>query len=134
MTGLVFPDARLITRDVLRTLLADRPEPEAQGVTVSTKPSDPQGARPYVRVQVDGSSRTPRLNGQQAVRLSIWHRDEGLGFALARLCEALLLGAHAPGVRSFGDRTGPLPTEDPDTGEPLSYLTLTARLVPEQLD
>ena len=133
MTAVLFPDARLATRDTLTSLLAGRTEREATGVTVSTKPVDPGGPRPYVRVQADGSSRTSRLDGQQAIRVSIWHRDEGLGFALARLCEALLLGAHAPGVRSFGDRTGPLPTEDPDTGEPLSYFTITARLEPTQL-
>lgn len=133
MIAVLFPDARLVTRDTLRRLLAGRAEPEVAGVTISTKPADPQGPRPYVRIQADGSSRTSRLDGQQAIRLSIWHRDEGLGFALARLCEALLLGAHAPGVRSFGDRTGPLPTEDPDTGEPLSYFTITARLEPTQL-
>ena len=133
MTAVTFPDARLITRDALTRLLAGRAEPEGLGVTVSTKPSDPQGHRPYVRVQADGSSRTSQLNGQQAIRVSIWHRDEGLGFALARLLEALLLDTRAPGVRSFGTRTGPLPTEDPDTGEPLSYFTITARLVPTQL-
>ena len=133
MTAVLFPDARLATRDALIALLSTRAEPEAAGAVVSTKPVDPVGVRPYVRVQVDGSSRTPRLDGQQVVRISIWHRDEGLGFALARLCEALLLGHSTPAVRSFGDRTGPLPTEDPDTGDPLSYFTLTARLRPTQL-
>lgn len=130
-----FPDAQPIVRDLLKARLAGRTEPSVLGVTVSTRPV-PEGdavPRPYVRVRSFGSSRDSRLNGQSTVRVSVWHRDEGLALDLALIAEALLLEAGSDKVRGFTSDAGPLPTEDPDTGEPLSFFTLTARLRPESL-
>jgi len=130
----MFPDPRLGVRDLLRELLAGRTEPYARDVEVSTRGpssrSDETGGRPYVRVVSDGRFRNSRLNGRATVRVIVWHRDDGAAEALAALCEALLLAAHGHGVRGFSPLVGPRPTGDPDTGAPMSYFTVTARLTP----
>ncbi|QOP65141.1 tail terminator [Arthrobacter phage Phives] len=131
---ILFPDPQKATVDVLRLVLAGRPEAVAQGVTVSTKP--PKGTAPnlpYVQVRSDGRFRDARLNGRASVRIIVWHTDEGYGEELAGLCEALLLAATSPEIRGFSPLTGPMPTGDPDTGAPMSYFTLTARLRPVQI-
>lgn len=133
-TAVLFPDPQKATVDVLRLALMGRSELVAQGVTVSTKP--PKGTAPklpYVQVRSDGRFRDARLNGRASVRIIVWHEDEGLGEELAGLCEALLLAATSPEVRGFSPLTGPMPTGDPDTGAPMSYFTLTARLRPVQI-
>lgn len=132
--AILFPDPQKAVRDLLALLLMNRPELVAQGVTVSTKP--PKGTAPklpYVQVRSDGRFRDSRLNGRASVRIIVWHKDEGYGEELAGLCEALLLAATSPEIRGFSPLTGPMPTGDPDTGAPMSYLTLTARLRPVQI-
>jgi hypothetical protein len=131
---ILFPDPQKAVVDVLRLVLMGRPEAVAQGVTVSAKP--PTGTAPklpYVQVRSDGRFRDSRLNGRASVRIIVWHKDEGLGEELAGLCEALLLAATSPEIRGFSPLTGPMPTGDPDTGAPMSYFTLTARLRPVQI-
>jgi hypothetical protein len=133
---IVFPDPRVAVRDLIRELLATRAEPEVVGAVVSTKTASPDDAKrtlPHVHVRSDGNFRNSRLNGRATVRIVVWHRDEGLAQRLALLIEGLLLATTSNRVRGFGSVTGPLPTSDPDTGEPISYFTLTARLRPEQL-
>ena len=133
-TAVLFPDAQLAARDLVRSLLASRAEPEAAGATVSTKaPPGTSPALPYVQVRSDGSFRDAVLNGRASVRFLVWHRDEGLGLRLAALIEALLLANSSDKIRGFSPLSGPLPTQDPDTGAPMSYFTLTARLRPAQL-
>jgi hypothetical protein len=135
-TAVMFPDPQLAVRDLLRTLLADRPEPFAAGATVSTRApeaNDTRAALPYIQVRSDGRFRDARLNGRASVRVIVWHRDEGLGEKLAGLCEALLLAATSDRIRGASPLTGPIPTGDPDTGKPMSYFTFTARLRPSQL-
>jgi hypothetical protein len=131
---IVSPDAQRATRDVLRTALATR-EP---GATVSTRVpdfrSDDAPSLPYVLVRSDGRFRDARLNLRATVRVSVWHRDEGLTEDLAALCEGLLLAYEGgPAARSFQSVVGPLPAGDPETGDPLSFFTVTARLRPVQL-
>lgn len=131
-----FPDPQLAVRDLLRTVLADRPEPSAAGVTVSTRDlpgADEARSLPYVQVRSDGSYRDARLNGRATIRVSVWHRDEGRAQDLALLCEALLLSASSADVRGSTSVSGPIPTGDDETGLPLSFLTITARLRPIQL-
>lgn len=132
---ITFPDARLAVRDLLRTLLAPRPEPVTVGVTVSTRDlpgSDDARPLPYIQVRTDARFRDSRLNGRATVRVLVWHRDEGLADELASLCEALLLTASTDVVRGCSPVMGPVPTGDPDTGLPLSFFTITARLRPTQ--
>lgn len=134
--AITFPDAQRAVRDLLRVLLASREEPCAAGVTVSTKGipgADGTRALPYVQVRSDGKFRDSRLNGRATVRVLVFHRDEGLAEELAALCEALLLSASSAEVRGSTSVTGPIPTGDSETGLPLSFFTITARLKPRQL-
>jgi hypothetical protein len=132
---ITFPDPRQAVQTLLRELLADREEPEVDGVTVSTKDlpgSDNDYPLPYVQIHSDGKFRDARLDGRATVRVVVWHRDEGLAEALATLCEALLLASSSTEVRGSSSISGPLPTGDPDNGLPMSYFTVTVRLKPRQ--
>ena len=134
---IVFPDAQLAARDLLRSLLVGRFEPYAQGVTVSTKlppGRDEAPALPWVRVVSDGKYRDSRLNGRATIRFVVYHDDIGLCEQLAAFCEGLLLANHSGAIRNFSPLSGPLPSDDIDTGAPLSFFTLTARLRPTQLE
>lgn len=136
--AIAFPRATPAVRDLIRRLLDNRPESWAQGVTVSTKlpptSSDEDPGIPRIAVRSDGRFRDSRLNGRASIRVLVWHRDEGLGEELAVLLEGLLLASSVPGViRGFGPLIGPQSTTDPDTGNPLTYFTVTARLVPSNL-
>lgn len=138
MTGavVVFPDPQLSVRDLLRALLSDRAEPELDGVTVSTRDlpgADESRQLPYIRVQSDGSFRDARLNGRATIRVTVWHRDTGLALSLAGLLEALLLSASSSPIRGFSAVSGPIPTDDEETGLPLTFFTITARLRPHTL-
>lgn len=130
---ITFPDPQRAVRDLLRVLLAGRTEAVAAGATVSVKPPAEDANLPYVQVRSDGRFRDSRLNGRSSVRVIVWHRDEGLGEELAGLCEALLLASTSAEIRAVSPLTGPIPTGDPDTGAPMSYFTITARLRPAQL-
>lgn len=135
-TAILFPDAQRAARDLLRALLAGRSEPEAAGVTVSTRGlpgADEDRSLPYVQVRSDGKFRNSRLDGRATIRVIVWHTDEGLAEDLAALCEALILAATSTDIRSVSPVAGPIPTGDPDTGLPLSFFTITARLRPRQL-
>jgi len=136
MSPVIFPSARRATRALLGALLADRPEPYAAGVTIGTKDlpgSTGDRPLPYVRITSEGSSRDSRLAGRQTIRLAVWHTDEGNAEDLALLIEALLLASHTDGVRSYGEISGVLTTTDAETGLPLAFCTLAARLTPQTL-
>lgn len=136
-TAVMFPDPQLAVRDLLRVLLAGRAEAYAQGVTVSTKAppgTDEAPVLPYIQIQSDGRFRDARLNGRASVRVIVWHKDVGLGENLAGLAEALLLAGSSDRIRGASPLTGPMPTGDPDTGAPMSYFTITARLRPSNLE
>jgi hypothetical protein len=135
-TAIVFPDPQLAVRDLLRALLEERTEPEALGARVSTRGlpgADENRSLPYVQVRSDGRYRDSRLDGRATVRVTIWHTDEGLAENLAALCEALLLAATSDKIRGITPVMGPIPTGDEETGLPLSFFTITARLRPRQL-
>lgn len=134
---IVFPDAPLAVRDLLREQLACRTEAFAQNVTVSTREipgSDADGWNlPYVQVISDGRFRSANLNGRATVRCLVYHEDEGLADQLASLIEGILLSSGSDRVRNCGAMMGPRTTRDPDNGLPLSTLTVNARLRPQQL-
>jgi hypothetical protein len=137
MTAVIFPDGQLAVRNALRAALAARPEPVTTGVTVSTRV--PAGTEvpplPYVLVRLDGNSRNARLLSEATVRVTVWHRDEGLALELAGLAEALLLGglARVPEIRSVGPVASPIPTTDPDSGAPIAFFRVAARMRPRTL-
>lgn len=130
MTVYTFPDAQLAALELLRA------DARFAGVEFGTKPQDADAPRPlpYVAIRLDRS--VPRLRVLQTatIRVSVWHTSEALGLALAQSLHAVLL-AYAGGdaIRNVGELAGPVPTEDPDTGAPLSFFTVAARLRPTPL-
>ncbi|QWY81833.1 tail terminator [Microbacterium phage Honk] len=135
-TLIVYPYTPLLARDHLRQHL---PLFElGEGVTVSTKPlpgADEERPLPYVRVSSDGGTRTAGLAATDELRLNIWHTDEGLAAELANLVEAIILAGPWPsGIRSITPRARPAsPIPDPDTGDPMVVLGVTAAPKPRNL-
>lgn len=123
-----WPDPRNATLALLRAAVP--------GPTYGTKdpdefPDDAKPARPYVKVSVDAEYQTNQALTVTTVRVGVWGADDFTGYALARqLHSALLAYGGGADVRSFGPLTGPVPTQDPDTGEPLCAFTVAARLRP----
>lgn len=136
-TPILFPDGRLVIRDRLRLLLANRAEPYVAGVTVSTRqfPVDDalSTAVPYIQVKSDGSARNATLNGRMTIRLLCYGADDGLTTNLALLAEALILADHSADLRGCTSQQSVFPTYDPDSGRPMAFLTFTARLRPRNL-
>jgi hypothetical protein len=105
------------------------------GVTYGSVSPDkltPTPPAPYVAVGVNGNDLRYPVVEFVTLRLSVWGTDARSGQQLARDLRAHLLSY--PGgvdVARFGKPVfGPIPTEDPDDGSPLSYFTVTACLRP----
>lgn len=127
MIPIRFPAPAFAVRNALRTLLP--------GVVVSTKDPGPNPALPFVRVRTDGNFRDSRLDGRGTVRVVVWHEDEGLAADLAAEAEGRLIAY--PGdalLRNVTEGTSPLTSDDPETGAPLAFFTVTARLRPTPID
>lgn len=130
-TLVVFADARLAALEVLRA----NASAVAPGVTFGTRQPDVAGnggpALPYVLVGHDAAYGTSRTGETAVVRLAVWARSESSALSIAQRARAVLL-AYRGGIKARGFRplTGPIPTTDPDSGTPLAYLTVAARLRP----
>lgn len=130
----IFPDPMLAVLEVLR----ERLPAHVEGVTLGTKTPDPDkgepASLPYVLVRQDGAWGTYPVQETATVRLTVWAGSEARALAVVRTARALLLAYEGGAkVRSFGNLTAPMPTEDPDTGAPLGYCTVAARLRPYPL-
>lgn len=130
----VFPDARIATLAVLRAEASTI----GDGVTFGTRVPDVANTGgptlPFVLVSHDATYGRFPVTETAAIRLTVWAASEAATLALAQRARAVLL-AYPGGtaVRSFGRLTGPIPTADPDSGTPIAYLTVAARLRPTQL-
>lgn len=138
MTLASYPDPLLAVVDRIRSALAGRPEPYSYWATVGTKPPEDtlRPDSPYVLVAIDGATSRDRLGTDERsiVRVTVWHGTASNAYALARLVYALCLAA--PGdarLRSLSPLAAPIPGSDPDTGQPLSTFTLSARMRPVSL-
>ncbi|WP_143740500.1 hypothetical protein [Micromonospora echinospora] len=88
-------------------------------------------ALPYAMVASDGAFVRQPTTLVATVRVAVWGESDAAGYDLADDLHATLLGYEGGSeVRGFGPLTGPLPTEDPDTGQPLTSFTVSARLRP----
>lgn len=122
-----FPNPRIVALGILR---GEFPSAHFGTILPDARLADDQGL-PYVRVSVDGRSGQYPVTAEAAVRVQVWTATEKEGEDLAEEMKAVLLAF--PGsaeVRNFAEGVGPLPTTDPDTGNPLSYFTATVRLRP----
>lgn len=124
-----------MTVELLRTLLAARTESEAQGVEIGTR--TPHGTdkhtrtNPFVMVRLDRVALDRNLDESATVRVTVWHASEAKSLALAQLCRGLLLAYMGDSnVRAYQALAGPIPAGDPESGEPLSFFTVAARLRP----
>lgn len=130
----VFPDALLETLAVLRS----RTDlyPSATFGTYTPEPADDGGpALPYVRVSLDSASGKYPVSQSASVRVYVWGVNAAGALALAHRCRAVLLAFDGNAkVRHFRDLTDPIPSTDPDSGAPVAFFTVAARLRPETLE
>lgn len=127
-----FPDPIAATLTVLRAVLPDHPD--TASVTCGSLQIEDASARgvslPYLMVDVD-SARNPALPLRiAALRIVVWHGEPAAASRIAEVAKAALVAyGGGAGVRSFGSpASGPIPSEDPDSGQPMSYFTIAARL------
>lgn len=121
---------------VVRETVTASPEPVFDGATVSVKvPRDGTPPTPFFLVRAEGNFPGASPASERAsIRVSVWHDSEDLGLDAASLLRSRLLSySGGSGIRSFGRLTGPIPSEDPESGRPLTFFTVAARLRPINL-
>lgn len=135
MTVIVPPDSRAAATLALRTLLAARTEPYAQGLTVGTRaygqhqPGLP--GLPYVLVASDGIQ--PVAGGAaftDLIRITVWHETEDAAFDLASLSQALMADYRGGVLRGLQATGSLLRALDEDTQTPMVSALLNAALQP----
>lgn len=139
----VFADAQAAGATVLRTALASRSEPYADGVTVGTRvPGDRSPETPYlpyVMVRKDGDlPHSSMANARCTLRVTVWHADADQAHDLAMLCQGLLLVHSGPVIRGVRASTGPIAAVDEGaeraaSGIDLSTFTVLANVKPQVL-
>lgn len=135
---IIFPDAQLAIVTLLREQLATLDFTYVDGFTVGTKvPGDKSlddSHLPYILVRLDGALTSKRVDEDATIRISVWHKTEAQGLALAQACRALLTSYEGGStIRVITSLTGPVPTSDPESGDPLSTFTVAVRLRPTTL-
>lgn len=131
-----FPDPMLAVLEILRDRL---PATEAAALNLGTiLPEDhAEGAfpgLPYAAVRLDATAPGYPVTETATIRVAIWAASEAKGLRLAQVVRAVLAAYEGgPKVRSLSPLTGPYPSSDPESGAPLSYLTVAARLRPTTL-
>lgn len=129
-----FGDPQRATRDALRALL---PAYGLDATVTMSRPDLAEGVplpRPHVRVRSGAVRRGSRVSAEADIRLTVFADDEGAAMTFAADVEAILLAeAAGPDLFGFGPLTGPVPGTDTDTGRPIAFVTLAARLRPRSL-
>lgn len=127
-----FTDAQLAVCDLLRPALVASSASYAAGAAVGTKLGT---TRPFVLVRQDAAFPRYPVDERVTVRVACWHSSEFKALALVRLCMAYLgsTSGTVGGIRATRPLTGPVPTTDPDTGEPLAYATCAVHTWPVPL-
>lgn len=130
-----FADAQLVTIELLRALITADTTDVATGAVVGSRL--PQGkaetprVAPYIMVRLGGSSLPSVIEETDTLRVSVWATTEAKGLALAKWCRTQLLAYSGDAeIRGYQPLVGPIPTDDPESGAPLSFFTITARLRP----
>lgn len=123
-----FHDPRAGTLAVLRALA---PAATFGTLRLEDFPEGDVPALPYGLVASDGSFVRQRVTATATVRVAVWGETDAAGYDLADDLHASLLAYEGgPDLYGFGPQTGPLPTTDPDTGRPMTFFTVRARLRP----
>ncbi|MGZ0151876.1 hypothetical protein ACXJJ3_32790 [Kribbella sp. WER1] len=124
----VFPDPRPEMLATLRAKLAGGTYANALIKARYTADRNPAANPPPLVVLSDDGTTTPQRNALERVtiRLTVWHGDPFTARALSAVCKAYLLDHYGPAVRSVAPISGPFPADDPDTGEPMSTVLVSA--------
>jgi hypothetical protein len=108
----------------LRRLLAERPEPEAAGVKVSTEtgrgPTGGPPSLPWLLVAEDGHTWAWPAVQRAVIRLTCWHRTPHSSKALTALAVGLLCTPKPSRPWTAEPVTGPISGTDPYTDKPLA--------------
>lgn len=131
---IVFPDPLSLTLDVLRASSAT----ELQGARFGTTDPDPDAPDlPYVRVSLSTTDASEYPFREVAeVQLTVWAGSPYAARRLAQVARAVLtsdLDTDQGQLGSVRAGRGPFPGEDPDTGWPLAFVTVSLRLLPATL-
>lgn len=132
-----FPDPILETLAVLRAELpgyVETADVSCGSLQVEEATADPSTSLPYLGVFLDGDDTRYPVTSSALLRLTVWAGEDWRALEIGKVARAILRDHAGSKVRSYGDpSTGPLPSTDPDSGQPLTTQTLTARLKPEAL-
>ena len=136
--AVVFGDAVATLANLLRADLGGRAESYIQDVHVGTRtPTDrvpTEGPTPLVVLSQDGPGFIQRgANARSTIRISVWHTTHDDAFDLAGLCQGLAITYAGPVVRSVLPGLSPVRANDPDTGEPMAWCTVTANAAPRNI-
>lgn len=130
-----FPDPLIVALGILRA------EPQSVytanlkfgTVDAEKRPENRQGL-PYAKVSLDQSEGLYPVTSTARIRVTVWAKDQSDAFDLASICLAVL--ASYPGdvnVRHLGNPAGPFHAPDPETGQPMAFFSLDARLKPHTI-
>jgi hypothetical protein len=112
----------------LRRLLAERPEPVAAGVQVSTEtgrgPTGGPPSVPWLLVADDGHTWTWPAVQRATIRLTCWHHTPHSSKTLTALALGLLCTPTRSQPWTAEPVTGPISGTDPYTTQPLATVTL----------
>ena len=113
----------------LRRLLAERPEPDATGVKVSTETGHGPGggppSLPWLLVAEDGHTWDWPAVQRVTIRLTCWHRTPHTSTALTGLAMALLCAPSVGRAWTAEPVIGPITGTDPYTDKPLATAAVT---------
>lgn len=132
----IFPDPILETLKILRAELPGYvATADVDAGSVQVEEANAAGVTlPYLMVALDdGETRYP-VTSDALLRLTVWAAEDWRALEIGQIARAILRDHRGSKVRSYGDpATVPIPSTDPDSGQPLAIQTITARLKPERL-
>jgi hypothetical protein len=132
--SVVFPDAILAALEVLRAQVPGHVPGAAFGTAAPSVQRTGDLKAPYGMVALDAVFGQYPVHQSATIRVVAYGTTEAQTLALAQICRTVLLTHEGGGAaRSFGELTGPIPSSDPDTGAPVAYFTVAARMRPTPL-
>lgn len=132
--AVVFPDPIIAALAILRANVPAHVGGAAFGTVAPSAQRTGDSAAPYGMVALDAVSGRYPVHLSATLRVVAYGATEAQTLALAQVCRAVLLSDDGTGAaRSFGELTGPIPSADPDTGAPIAYFTVAARMRPTPL-
>lgn len=132
----VFPDPILETLKILRAELPGYVETaDVDCGSVQVEEATASGVSlPYLMVALDDTRTRYPVSADARLRVTVWAAEDWRALEIGGVARAILRDSANSKVRSYGEpASGPNASSDPDSGQPLSTQTVTARLKPETL-